>query len=127
MIRQQAVTGPDAGVPVDDPVPVHLLVETRGPWAGAGYASFLADAAALAGTGQRVRLLLLQDGVVAAAGQGGPALDTVLAKGAEVWVDRFSADQRGLRPDELDPAVRLVEMDEVARVVLLPDARVVWH
>lgn len=112
---------------VTDARPGHLLVASRGPWAGPGVDRFLADAVALAGTGAPVVLVLIADATPLAL-PGGPAdLVTLLRAGATVLVDRFSAAQRGLADVDLPAGARWVDVDELADLVLAPDVPVVWH
>ncbi|NJC70670.1 hypothetical protein HC031_13240 [Planosporangium thailandense] len=117
-----------AAVPTEQQEPAwHLLIESQGPFAGPACASFLRDAATLAASGEAVTLLLLQDGVGAAVEPGAPTLADPLARGVRVWADDFSVAQRGIHPDDLPAAVRVVSMSDVAELVLLPGVRVVWH
>lgn len=104
----------------------HLLIESRGPMAGPGCASFLTDAATLARTGGRVELLLIQDGVVAAANPQ-PELTALVQAGGRLLIDAFSAAQRALGAADLGVPGRLVDMEEIAGRVLDPTTRVVWH
>lgn len=106
---------------------LHVLVESRGPGRGPGARSFLDDAIALRGTGADVEVYLVQDGVVAAARSSDGGLDAVLEAGAGVFVDDFSSVQRALRPGDLLPGVRITDMAALARRLLTPAVRVVWH
>ncbi len=121
-----AATGPPAA-----PAPwrEHLLVDSHGPWAGPGWAGFLADAAELARAGRPTRVLLVQDGVLGAVAgaAGGEALDPLLAAGGEVCLDRFSWDQRGLTGLPARPGVRWSDLDEAAGWVLDAGVQVVWR
>lgn len=111
----------------------HLLVDSHGPWSGPGWAGFLADAAELADAGRRAgrrtRVLLVQDGVLGAVdgADGGAPLDPLLAAGGELWVDRFSWDQRGLAGQRARAGVRWSDLDEAAGWVLDPGVQVVWR
>jgi predicted peroxiredoxin len=105
----------------------YLLVESKGPWAGPSCAGFLRDAHELAGTGQDVRLLLIQDGVAAAVDGALTEARELAEAGAELWVDRFSLGQRGIAETALLPKARPVEMAEISAHLLEPDVRVVWH
>ncbi|GGQ06465.1 hypothetical protein [Streptosporangium pseudovulgare] len=105
----------------------HLLIETRGPWEGPACARFLADAVDLARGGDRVCVLLLQDGVTAAVGRPLPEVETLVGLGAGVWVDRFSVEQRALSKVPAAGGTEQVEMDRVAALLLDPGVRVVWH
>jgi hypothetical protein len=106
----------------------HLLVDSHGPWDGPGWARFLADAATLARSGSRTRVLLVQDGVLGAlAGDGGAPLDPLVEAGGELCVDRFSWEQRGLAGQRPRPGVRWTDLDEAAGWVLDPGVQVVWR
>lgn len=105
----------------------HLLIESQGPLAGPGCARFIGDAAVLARGGHTVRLFLIQDGVTAAVPGAVADLPELLRHSAVLWVDRFSADQRGLVADSLVAAAELVDLGEVATQVLASGVKVVWH
>ncbi|WP_329157613.1 DsrE family protein [Streptomyces anulatus] len=106
----------------------HLLIETRGPWGGGREcASFVRDAAALAGGGHPTRLFLLQEGVLGALPGVLPELTDFLETGGQLLVDRYSYRQRGLKDQQLVEGGRLVDMDEIAGNVLDATVKVVWH
>jgi sulfur relay (sulfurtransferase) DsrF/TusC family protein len=104
----------------------YLLVETHGLWAGPGGARFIEDAGALVASGERVMLLLIQDGVTSAL-PAQPGLGELIEGGASVCVDRLSLAQRALAPKSLHEDVRVVEIEMLARKLLEPGVRVVWH
>ncbi|UVS80643.1 hypothetical protein [Actinokineospora sp. UTMC 2448] len=101
----------------------HLLVASRGAWSGPGVDRFLADAAALAGTGAPVTVLLVADAVPLIAG----GMAELLAAGAEVLVDRFAAAQRGVAGLPLPDGARWADLTEPAELFLDPAVKVVWH
>lgn len=102
----------------------YLLAETRGPWHGPAGQRFFADAAVLLGAGHQVCVLLMEDAVAAALPQAPAAL---VRAGAQVWVDRYGLAQRGMLGTPLAGGVRIVELDDVAELLLDPRTRVVWH
>ncbi|MFD1147566.1 hypothetical protein [Saccharothrix hoggarensis] len=112
---------------VTDARPGHLLVASRGPWAGPGVERFLSDAAALAGTGTPVTVALIADATALALPGGSADLVTLLDAGVAVLVDRFSAAQRGVAGMDLPAGARWVDADELAVLLLEPDVPVVWH
>ena len=104
-----------------------LLVESQGAWSGPMAERFLDDGTALARAGQRVSVLLVQDGVTAALPGAAAAVDRLTAAGATVWVDDFSLAQRALPADRVVPGAAVVDMDAVAAKLLGDRVRVVWH
>jgi hypothetical protein len=104
-----------------------LLVESQGAWSGPMAERFLDDGAALARAGERVSVLLVQDGVTAALPGAGSGVDRLAAAGATVWVDDFSLAQRALPADRVRPGAAVVDMDTVAGKLLGDGVRVVWH
>jgi hypothetical protein len=105
----------------------YLLVETQGPWKGPGCGCFIADADTLARSGEAVWLVLLEDGVTSAVGTRVPELLDLVRNGGRLWIDSFSLAQRSLTAAPLVGGHELVEMDDVARKLLDPDVRAVWH
>ncbi|MFJ6615720.1 hypothetical protein ACIQPT_36185 [Streptomyces sp. NPDC091289] len=103
----------------------YFLIESKGSWAGPGAGTFLRDAEALAGAGHRVRVYLVEDGVLSAAGAA-PEIERLAAAGVEVLVDDFSAAQRALG-GMLSPHVRFAGMDAVAAALAEDECRGVWH
>jgi hypothetical protein len=87
----------------------------------------LCDATELARTGRRIRVFLVQDGVLAAVPGAVAELGGLLDAGAELWVDRFSWRQRGLSSADLCPGATLADMAKVAERVLDPAVQVVWR
>ncbi|MFJ7083075.1 hypothetical protein ACIQU8_07580 [Streptomyces griseus] len=103
----------------------YFLIESKGSWAGPGAEAFLRDAEALAGAGHRVRVYLVEDGVLSAAGAA-PGIERLASAGVEVLVDDFSAAQRALG-GMLSPHVKLAGMDAVAAALAENECRGVWH
>ncbi|MER6300588.1 hypothetical protein ABT247_13590 [Kitasatospora sp. NPDC001539] len=102
----------------------YLLVESQESATEEALA-FVGDGVAQARGGHEVTLFLVQGGVSLALGHR-PELSDFVEAGGRLLVDRFSVDQRGisaaLRPDAVP-----VEMDAIARLVLDPEVRTVWH
>ncbi|MGW2183899.1 DsrE family protein [Streptomyces sp. NPDC001732] len=105
----------------------YFLIESKGNWAGPNAGTFLRDAAALAAAGHRVRVYLVEDGVLSAAGVRTPEIDRLAEAGVEVLVDDFSAAQRALGGTKLSPHVKLAGMETVAAALAEDDCRGVWH
>ncbi|WP_442818344.1 hypothetical protein [Streptomyces sp. NBC_01237] len=105
----------------------YFLIESKGNWAGPNAGTFLLDAAALAGAGHRVRVYLVEDGVLSAVGTEVSEIERLAGAGVEILVDDFSAAQRALGAMTLSPHVRLAGMETVAAALAEDDCRGVWH
>ncbi|MBL1116870.1 DsrE family protein [Streptomyces sp. 110] len=105
----------------------YLLIESGGPPAGPGSHRFAGDAAQLVREGEDVALFLVENGVAGAVRGAMPELDALLRLGGRLWVDAFSLRRRAVDAGDLVPGARLVEMRDVARKLLSPAVRVVWH
>ncbi|QEV19959.1 hypothetical protein [Streptomyces alboniger] len=108
----------------DHPAERYLLVETQ---SGTTAERFLADAAALAGAGERVRLFLASDGVALGIRGASAGLPRFLGAGGQAWIDEFTLAHRALHAAPLAPGVRTTGMGDVADWLLEPGTRVVWH
>ncbi|MEU1455727.1 hypothetical protein [Streptomyces avermitilis] len=108
----------------DLPAGQYLLVETQ---SGDTADRFLADAAALAGAGGRVRLFLAADGVALGTRGASAGLTRFLGAGGQAWTDEFTLAHRALHAAPLAPGVRATGMDDLADWLLEPGTRVVWH
>ncbi|MEV8476456.1 hypothetical protein [Streptomyces sp. NPDC051173] len=108
----------------DRPAEQYLLVETQ---SGGTAERFLADAAALAGSGERVRLFLAADGVALGIRGANAKLPQFLGAGGQTWVDDFSLAHRALHAAPLVPGVRTTGISDLADWLLEPGTRVVWH
>ncbi|OEU87011.1 hypothetical protein DB35_25950 [Streptomyces abyssalis] len=105
----------------------HLLIESGGPSAGQGCERFVEDALHLARSGRSTSLFLVDNAVTAAVRGAMPVLDRFVGEGGELMVDSVAVRQRALEPGDFVAAARIVEMDDVASMILAADTRVVWH
>lgn len=103
-----------------------VLVESRHPFTDPGDGAFVRDATALAEAGHRVRLCLLQDGVLGAAARTAGLVEA-LRSGVRVQADAHSLARHALRTSDLPADVEVQDMAGLARTLLDPDTRVVWH
>ncbi|MGW7436009.1 hypothetical protein [Streptomyces sp. NPDC054849] len=108
----------------DRPAEQYLLVETQ---SGGTAERFLADAAALAGAGERVCLFLAADGVALGIRGASAGLPQFLGAGGQAWIDEFTLAHRALDAASLTPGVRTTGMGDLADWLLEPGTRVVWH
>ena len=104
-----------------------LLVESGGPYTGASFDDFLADALQLAKIGADVRLLLIADAVLAAVKGAAPAVDELCDAGARVSYDRSDALRRGLSVADISSKVAGTELESMALLFIDPGVKVVWH
>src|SRR4030095_12138797 len=91
----------------------YLFMESRNSFEGAG--GFCAGLArSLAGNGDHVTVLLVQNGVLPArAGARARSVADLAGGGGAVLADAFSLRERGIATDALAPAVRPAELDVV--------------
>jgi hypothetical protein len=105
----------------------YLLIESRLPTDDASGQRFGDLGIALARAGNRVRLLLLQDGVLAAR----PAtpfagFNALLGAGVSLLAEVSSLQAHGIAMQELRTGVRAASL-EIVLDALEAGARVVWH
>ena len=103
-----------------------VLFESRGPHAGTSYERALQDAACLAASGEKVELVLIDNGVLGILALTG--LDAVRSAGVSVSVDRNSMEARGMTPDDACAAgLTVVEDADLASLLTGDVVRAVWH
>lgn len=105
----------------------HLLIESGGPAAGPGCERFVEDALHLTRSGRSTSLFLVDNAVTAALHGAMPVLGRFAGEGGKLLLDSVAVRQRALDPGDFIPEARIVEMDDVAAVILAADTRVVWH
>jgi predicted peroxiredoxin len=104
----------------------YVLVESRHPFTDPGDGAFVRDAVALAAAGHRVRLCLVQEGVLGAAARTGGIVEALRA-GVRIQADAHSLARHALRAADLPADIEVQDMAAFARTVLAADTRVVWH
>ena len=105
----------------------YFLIESRDPFESAEVAANGELAIELARAGHRVRVFLVQNGVLPARrGASGVALAAVVGAGVPVLADEDSLRERGIAPDRLAPGVVPAPLDLVVDA-LAAGARVLWH
>lgn len=102
------------------------MVESRHPFTDPGEGAFLRDAVALATAGHRVRLCLVQDGVLGAAARTAGIVEA-LSAGLRIQADAHSLARHAVRAADLPAGVEIQDMTAFVRTVLAADTRVVWH
>jgi hypothetical protein len=105
----------------------YLFIESRSDFDGRPETFGSALAAALARSGARVTMLLVQNGALTARrGARSPRIDALVAAGVAVLADEFSLRERGISPDRLRPGVEPSRLDVVIDR-LLDGWQVIWH
>ncbi|MCX5415788.1 hypothetical protein [Streptomyces sp. NBC_00059] len=104
----------------------YVMVESRHPFTDPGDGAFVRDAVALAEAGHRVRLCLVQDGVLGAAARTEGITDALRA-GVRIQADAYSLRRHALRAADLAADVEVHDMGGLAELLLADDTRVVWH
>ena len=104
-----------------------LFIESREHFDSADGGFCAALAPRLAAAGNRVDVLLVQNGVLAArAGARDPGMATLVRAGVPVLADGFSILERGIDPQALAAGVRSSDLDVV--IDRLADGwTVIWH
>lgn len=107
----------------------YVLVESRDPFDSRDVAYFYGLAADLAAKGNQVTLFLVQNGVLACRknAKGNP-LGRVLGGKAEVLVDSFSLQERGIQEPERHASLKPSDIsDLVDRIMAEEGTKVLWH
>jgi predicted peroxiredoxin len=117
------------------PMSGYLLIESRDPFESAGVADFLSLAERLARAGNRVTLVLVQNGVLAArygAQSNAPpnpavrALAALAADGVKVLADSFALQERGISHNGLIDGVAVATLSTVIDE-MAAGAKALWH
>jgi predicted peroxiredoxin len=105
----------------------YLLIESRDTFS-AGELAFSHDLARrLAGSGNRVTLFLVQNGVMPArAGALAPNFIELVQTGVEVLADDFSLRERAISANRLQPGVKASPLDLVIDR-LAEGCKAIWH
>jgi predicted peroxiredoxin len=105
----------------------YLIIQSQDPFTlvRAGHQYHLARS--LHQSGNKVSMLLVQDGVsVALHGCDSSAFETMLNSGVRVFADRYALAERNIDPNRLRSAVQVADMDLVATALIAGD-NVIWH
>ena len=105
----------------------YLLIESRDPFEFRDTVFCPDLARRLADTGNRVTILLVQNGVLPArAGAYSAVLSKLVQAGVEILADDFSLRERGISSERLQPGVKPCALDLVIDR-LVEGAKVIWH
>ena len=105
----------------------YLLVESQGAFASADASQFFALARALAASGNKVEILLIENGVMAArTGAKADDLATTLKAGIPIMADEFAMRERALARNALLRGVNAAAIGTV--IERMADGwNIVWH
>lgn len=105
----------------------YLLIESRDPFDSACVGGYLDLAADLAGNGNKVTLLLVQNGVLPARNETDSGLFRKAAdSGVEILAEEFSLRERGIGSDRLAAGVKAAPL-EVVIDHMAAGSKVIWH
>ena len=104
----------------------YLLIETRSRWESGEVQGFLGLAKDLASAGERVDLLLIQNGVLIGRDLAAIA-DLRDTSAATIWADDVSLAVRGIAADQVPNGIRVAGMKEIIGLMTRPDCKTVWH
>jgi len=105
----------------------YLFIDSRDAFESRDTEFVLATAGALRRNGNSVTLFLVSNGVLAARRHAPERyLSVASAGGVDVVADEFSLLERGITADELHPAIRTSNVDEIVDM-LAAGAKALWH
>lgn len=105
----------------------YLLIESQGEHEAAGVAQFLELAEALGRKGDRVEVMLVQNGVIAARkGAKADALERLIRAGVTVCADEFSLRERALPEKSLKKGVKPAPIGQIIDR-MAEGWNVIWH
>jgi hypothetical protein len=104
-----------------------VFVESRDPLDSADCQTLQDLAADLAGRGNRVTLFLVQNAVlpVRVGSRFSGQLTGLASRGVRVLADGFALRERAIA--ECARGVSAASLDELARLIMEPDTRALWH
>lgn len=105
----------------------YFLIESSDPYERADVQAHCELALGLARAGHRVRVFLVQNGVLPARrGAARNGLGALLRAGIPVLADEQSLRERGIRPDALADGINPAPLDLVVDA-LAAGSRTIWH
>jgi hypothetical protein len=104
----------------------YLLIETRSRWESGEVEGFLDLAKDLASAGERVDLVLIQNGVLISRDPAALA-DLVRTPAATIWADDVSLAFRGIAAEQVPNGIRVAGMKEIISLMMRPRCKTVWH
>ena len=105
----------------------YLFIDSRDPFETRDSEFIVSTATALRQRGNDVTVFLVQNGVMAARKQARDRyLSAVASAGVRVLADEFSLRERGIKDDELHPAIQMSDVDAIVDM-LASGTKAIWH
>ena len=104
----------------------YLLIETRSRWESGEVEGFLGLAKDLAAAGERVDLVLIQNGVLVS--RDPEAVAALMREPlATIWADDMSLAFRGIAADHLPSGIHVAGMKTIIGLMTRSGCKTVWH
>ena len=106
----------------------YLLIESRDPFESRDTQFVVDTATALKQRDNEVIVFLIQNGVLGARKNSrAPHLVELVKAGVRLLADDFSLRERGIRPQELIPAIKESSIDALVDILASDNTRAIWH
>jgi predicted peroxiredoxin len=106
----------------------YLFIESRDPFESRDAQFLVETATALKQRGNDVTVFLVQNGVLAARKNAHTSHLPQLAEvGIQLLADDFSLRERGIRADEINPAVKESSIDALVDMLVEEGTKAIWH
>jgi len=106
----------------------YLFIESRDPFESRDANFISKTATALRQNGSEVTVFLVQNGVLGARKNArGSHLQGLSDSGVTLLADDFALKERGIRGDELLPAVKPASIDALVDILAEQSTKAIWH
>jgi len=106
----------------------YLFIESRDPFESHDTNFISETATALRQSGNEVTVFLVQNGVLGARKNArGSHLQGLSDSGVTLLADDFALKERGIRGDELLPAVKPANLDALVDILAEQSTKAIWH
>jgi len=104
----------------------YVFIESRDPFDSRDTHFVEETAIAVKERGHNVTVFMVQNGVLAARERTGK-LSRLAQAGVTLLADDVSLHERGIRPEELEPAVQSSTIDELVNAITRENTKALWH
>ena len=106
----------------------YVFIESRDPFESRDTPFVSETASSLQQSGKDVAVFLVQNGVLGARKAAQISEIPRLAEaGVTVLADEFSLQERGIGPEDLAPAIRRSNIEELVDLMIQEKTKVIWH